>query len=73
VSENGWDEMKKLVEYRLDKLDGKMDQAAEERAEVRKELGQLKVEVARKGGLWGAISAAVVATVAFLGKYLFSS
>jgi hypothetical protein len=67
---NGWPEMKRLIEYRLDSVDRQLVVASDERAEMRSEIASIRSEFAvmkSKGGIWGAISGFLAGIGAYLG------
>jgi len=71
---NGWDEYKRVVVDRLDRLDnsvsalsGKIDYL------VSNDLSHLKVEIAVlkiKAGLWGLVGASIPSSIAIIVYYL---
>lgn len=56
---NGWSRSERFVIAELERLSAKMDAMDEK-------LSDLRVEVAQKGALWGALSATVVTVVGLL-------
>jgi hypothetical protein len=55
--------MKRLVLFRLDDMDRKLDSAADDRATMRDDVADIKKEIAvvkAKGGFWGAVSGGAV-------------
>lgn len=56
---DGWSEAEMFVTAELKRLSGKVDSMDEK-------LTNLRVEVAQKGAIWGALSGAVVAAFGWL-------
>lgn len=55
---NGWSRAEKYVFEELERLSGKMDQLDEK-------ITNLRVDVAAKGAIWGAVSGTIVAALSF--------
>ena len=71
ADENGWPEMKRLIEFRLNSIDEKLDRASCDRAAMRSEVSTLRSEVKvmkSKGGAWGAVSGFLAGLGAYLGS-----
>jgi hypothetical protein len=58
--ENGWSDYQKLIIYRLDMLDRRAGELADEVAKARTEIASLKV----RSGMWGAVSGLITAALA---------
>ena len=59
---NGWPKYQRLVIYRLDHLDEKVDRVLKEQADQRVEFAHAK----RKNGFWGGLAGAITAAIAVI-------